>query len=139
MEHDVRWMQRFQNFDRAFKLLRSALEEKPLDEYRDLECEGIVQRFEYTFELAWKMIKDYLEETGVQMAEVTPRSVIKEAFAAKVIASGQIFIDMMLARNLLSHTYDFEKFREILKKVKSEFLPALEELHFYFLEKVVTD
>jgi hypothetical protein len=59
---DIRWKQRFQNFDRAFVLLRSALEEKPIAQFNRLEQEGLIQRFEYTYELAWKTAKDYLKE-----------------------------------------------------------------------------
>lgn len=58
---DIRWQQRFQNFDRAFKLFQSALQERPLDAYSALEQEGIIQRFEYAYELAWKTMKDYLQ------------------------------------------------------------------------------
>jgi nucleotidyltransferase substrate binding protein (TIGR01987 family) len=65
---DIRWQQRFQNFDRAFVLLRSALQDRPLDEYSALEQEGIIQRFEYAYELAWKTMKDYLEANGVVMS-----------------------------------------------------------------------
>ena len=56
---DIRWEQPLQNFDRAFVLLRSALEEKPLAEFNRLEQEGVIQRFAYTYELAWKTAKDY--------------------------------------------------------------------------------
>ena len=54
MQEDIRWKQRFDNFDRAFTLLHSALQSRALDDFSDLEQEGIIQRFEYSFELAWK-------------------------------------------------------------------------------------
>ena len=79
---DIRWKQRFQNFDRAFVLLRDALEEGP-GALNQLEKEGVVQRFEYSFELAWKTVKDYLEESGIVFPTVTPRQVLKDGFAAK--------------------------------------------------------
>ncbi len=139
MNPDTRWKQRFQNFDRAFVLLRSALEEKPLDQFSALEQEGIIQRFEYSYELAWKTIKDYLEESGVVINPVTPRNVIKEAFAAKVIADGQVWINMMLHRNLLSHTYDFSKFSEVLQAVETDYLAALAELHGWFLDRLLEE
>ncbi len=90
---DIRWKQRFGNLDRAYTLLRSALEEKRPDQLSDLEQEGVILRFEYTYELAWKTMKDYLEENGVVLEEITPRSVIKEAFAARIIPDGQVWID----------------------------------------------
>jgi nucleotidyltransferase substrate binding protein (TIGR01987 family) len=106
MKQDIRWKQRFDNFERAFRFLQSELVERPLDDFSDLEQQGLVQRFEFSFELAWKTMKDFLESSGIQINLVTPKAVIKEAFAAKIIDDGQIWIDMMLDRNLLSHTYD---------------------------------
>ncbi|MEN8166924.1 MAG: nucleotidyltransferase substrate binding protein [Pseudomonadota bacterium] len=135
MTQDVRWRQRYQNFDRAFILLRSALEEKTLDEFSELEQEGLIQRFEYTYELAWKTLKDYLEESGIVISPVTPRNVIKQAFSARIIDDGQVWIDMMLHRNLLSHTYDYTKFREVLEAVVTRYLTAIGNLHEWLLEK----
>ena len=71
----------------------------------ELEKEGLIQRFEYSYELAWKTMKDYLEEQGANINPVTPRNVIKEVFAAKIITDGQVWVDMMLHRNLLSYTH----------------------------------
>ena len=130
---DIRWQQRFQNFDRAFVLLRSALHDRPLDQYSPLEQEGIIQRFEYAYELAWKTMKDYLEANGVVITPVTAREVIKQAFAAKLVANGQLWIDMMLHRNQLSHTYDFSKFRQVLEAVNARYLPAMDSLHEWLL------
>ncbi len=127
--NDIRWQQRFQNFDRAYQLLSSALETKPMEKLSDLEQEGVVQRFEYTYELAWKTMKDYLEDGGIIISPVTPRNVIKEAFSAKIIDDGQVWIDMMLHRNILSHTYDFSKFKEVLRAVVDHYLAALTALH----------
>lgn len=132
---DIRWQQRFQNFDRAFVLLRSALEERAIEQLSDLEQEGLIQRFEYSYELSWKTMKDYLEENGVVITPVTPRNVIKEAFAAGVIDDGQVWIDMMLHRNLLAHTYDFSKFKEVLAAVVKSYLAALSKLHAWFASK----
>ncbi len=96
---DIRWQQRFDNFDRALGLLREALANGPAA-LNQLEKEGVVQRFEYTLELAWKTIKDYLEESGVVLTAVTPRQVIKDAFAARILTDGQAWIDMVDHRNL---------------------------------------
>ena len=132
---DIRWKQRFDNFNRAFGLLQGAFENRAIDDFSDLEKEGLVQRFEYTFELAWKTMKDYLEHGGLQISPVTPKNVIKEAFAAKLIDDGQIWIDMMLDRNLLSHAYDQKKFRTALDSVKNSYLPKLEQLHQCLMQK----
>jgi nucleotidyltransferase substrate binding protein (TIGR01987 family) len=98
-----------------------------------LEQEGVIQRFEYTFELAWKTMKDFLEESGVIITPVTPRQVVKEAFAAKVVADGQVWIDMLDHRNLLSHTYDFSVFEKAVQAIHSRYLPAMETLHEFFI------
>lgn len=130
-----RGKQRFQNFDRAYQLLREAVEQNNAEPLSQLELEGLIQRFEFCFELAWKTMMDYLKENGVRVDPVTPRNVIKEAFASKLIADGQVWIDMMLQRNLLSHTYDFEKFKETLDAINDSYLAALSDLHDWFLEE----
>ena len=132
---NIRWKQRFSNFSRAFMLLRSALEERSLDQFSDLEQEGIIQRFEYSYELAWKTMKDYLEESGVVMNPVTPRNVIKEAFSSGIIEDGQVWVEMMLHRSLLSHTYDFSKFQQVLEAIFEHYLFALSKLHDWFVEQ----
>lgn len=134
---DIRWKQRFQNFNRAFVLLRSAFEEKDINEFTQLEQEGIIQRFEYTYELAWKTMKDYLQDNGITILnEITPRNIIKEAYAAKIIDDGQVWIDMMLHRNILSHTYDFSKFQEVLKAIHERYFDAIDNFHLWLLERI---
>ena len=125
---DIRWKQRFQNFDRAFVLLRDALENGP-DSLNQLEKEGVIQRFEFSFELAWKTLKDYMEQDGFVFATITPRQVIKDAFAAKILKDGQSWIDMLDHRNLLSHTYNLAKFEEAAKAVHDRYLDAFDQLH----------
>src|SRR5277367_165677 len=123
MSADIRWKQRFQNFDRAYKLLQQALKEGP-ESLSDLEKEGVIHRFEYSFELAWKTLKDFLEEGGLNMTPVTPRHVIKEAFAAKILTDGQVWIDMLNHRNLLTHIYDEAIFKEAVDAIAARYLPA---------------
>jgi nucleotidyltransferase substrate binding protein (TIGR01987 family) len=134
MSPDIRWKQRFQNFDRGFVLLRGALERAP-ETLSMLEKEGVIQRFEYTFELAWKTLKDYLEEDGVVISPITPRQVIKEAFAAKVITGGAVWVNMLDHRNLLSHTYDSSVFEKAVEAIAAHYLPAMAQLHEYLMEK----
>jgi nucleotidyltransferase substrate binding protein (TIGR01987 family) len=125
---DIRWQQRFENFERAFSLLREALNRGPAA-LNQLEKEGVVQRFEYTLELAWKTIKDFLESSGFVFTAVTPRQVIRDAFAAKIIADGQAWIDMIDHRNLLSHTYDPANFEEAVEAIHSRYLGSLGQVH----------
>jgi nucleotidyltransferase substrate binding protein (TIGR01987 family) len=134
MNSDIRWQQRFDNFDRAFVLLREVCD-RGVDSLSQLEKEGAIQRFEVAFELAWKTLKDYLEESGVVVNPVTPRNVIKEAFAAKLLEDAQVWIDMMLHRNLLSHTYDSTVFESVLRTVVERYFPAFDRLHEFFLTR----
>ncbi|GHT40310.1 nucleotidyltransferase [Planctomycetales bacterium] len=132
---DIRWKQRFQNFGLALKRL-GELNELQITDLRAIEQEGFVQRFEYTFELAWKTAKDYMQDVGIVFTEVSPRTVIKAAFVAGIIDDAQPFIDMMISRNLLSHTYDFDKFTQILVDVKTKYLPVLEKFYNFLAEKI---
>ena len=114
--------------------MREALENGP-GSLNKLEQEGVIQRYEYTFELAWKSMKDYLEENGVVIAPVTPRQVVKDAFAAKIIEDGQIWIDMLNHRNLLSHTYEFSVFEKAVEAIASRYLSAMESLHQFLAQE----
>jgi nucleotidyltransferase substrate binding protein (TIGR01987 family) len=131
---DVRWRQRFDNYRKALFLLSDALKDGA-DKLSLLEKEGTLQRFEFTFELSWKVMKDYLENDGVIIDPLTPKNVIKQSFAANIIDDGQLWIDMLLSRNLMSHTYDFIKFETIAKDVEKKYLPALKQMEQYFLIK----
>ena len=135
MISEIRWKQRFDNFDRSLALLREVCE-RGVDTLSQLEKEGAIQRFEVAFELAWKTLRDYLEEGGVIVHPITPRNVIKEAFAAKLLEDAQVWIDMMLHRNLLSHTYDLKVFEMVLQAVEERYFPALTRLHEFFLQKM---
>jgi nucleotidyltransferase substrate binding protein (TIGR01987 family) len=123
---DIRFKQRLENFSKSCALL-SEINGYELPGTPVIVREGFIQRFEVTFELLWKTLKDYLEYSGIHM-QSTPRAVIKEAFAAKVISDGQIFIDMLDARNLMSHSYDEETFTAIFSRIKRDFYPAIEKL-----------
>ena len=133
---DIRWQQRLSNFERALALLRAALIDGPAA-LNQLEKEGVIQRFEYCFELAWKTTKSYMEANGFVFAVVMPRQVLKEAFAAKLITDGQVWIAMLDHRNLLSHTYNPVVFEEAVETIHQQYLPAMERL-FSFLQQEVT-
>ena len=131
MTTEIRWHYRFRNFSRAYTLLSEALEPE-VEELNELEREGAIQRFEYTFQLAWLTLKDRLEYGGVVFTEVTPRTIIQQAFAAKLIDDAEVWIDMLVDRNLMSHTYDFERFEAVLESVRGRYLPVLGELYERF-------
>ena len=131
-----RWKYRFRNFERALALLREAIGQMTEANrsglvFSDLEKEGTIQRFEYTWELAWKVLSDYLRSEGIVLAEITPKSVIREAFRASVISDGDTWMRALDARNRISHTYDLEKFEEALGLIRDEVLPVMEDLNTY--------
>lgn len=134
MAHDIRWKQRFDNFDRAVVLLREPIEQG-IDKLSTLEKEGTVQRFEFALELAWKTLKDYMEHQGTVINPVTPRNVIKEAFASRILKDGQVWIDMLDHRNLLSHTYDIKTFEDAVVSVRDRYHAAFEELHEWLMAR----
>ncbi len=128
MTEDIRWQQRFQNFDRAVALLREPIE-RGTETLSDLEKQGTVHRFEFAVELAWKTVTDYLEFQGEVVEPATPRTVMKAAFTARIISDGQVWIDMLNHRNLLSHTYDETTFDQAVQAIRDRYLAALNELH----------
>ena len=128
---EIRWHYRFRNFSRAYTLLSEALE-RDVAELNELEREGAIQRFEYTFQLAWLTLKDRMEYGGIVFTEVTPRNVIQQAFAARLIDDAEVWIDMLIDRNLMSHTYDFARFQAVLENVRRRYLPVLGDLYERF-------
>lgn len=101
---DIRWKQRFQNFEKAITHLKEAVAKKDLS---DLEKAGVIQIYEFTFELGWKTVKDFLEDKDVIVK--FPRDTIKEGFRYEIIKNGDVWMDMLEKRNLMSHTYDDQK------------------------------
>jgi nucleotidyltransferase substrate binding protein (TIGR01987 family) len=127
---DVRWKQRYQNFDRAFQRLAKALDGRPFSAYSELELAGLEKCFELAYELAWNLMKDYLEHEGVKIDSPTgSRNVIKAAFASGLVPDGQVWIDMLISRNVLSHTYDFSLLSGKLEDLRDRFVPALKSFH----------
>jgi nucleotidyltransferase substrate binding protein (TIGR01987 family) len=134
---DVRWQQRFHNFQRAFLLLREAMEIDP-QELSQLEKEGIIQRFEYTFELAWKTLKERMEFDGIVLDKISPKAVVREAYAAKYIDDAETWLKMIGDRNLMSHTYDFAKFEAVTETIRESYLPMLDEWYASLIEEIVS-
>ncbi len=128
MNTEIRWEYRFANFRRACVLLSEAFDDG-VEALSQPEREGAIQRFEYTFELAWLTLKDRLEYDGVALTTVTPRNVMRQAFQAKLIADGDAWIDMLTDRNLMSHTYDFTRFEAVVSRISACCLPILSDLY----------
>jgi nucleotidyltransferase substrate binding protein (TIGR01987 family) len=135
-QNDIRWQQRFRNFHRAFSLLREAME-NDLNLLNQLEKEGIIQRFEYTFELAWKVLKDKMEFDGLELNQISPKAVVRQAFQAKYISDADCWMRMIGDRNLMSHTYDFAKFEAVINSIQSDYLPMLDDWHLELMEETL--
>lgn len=121
MELDIRWKQRFANYEKALKQLTEAVNEHNSTN-SPLIKEGIIQRFEFTHELAWKVMKDYLEYEGLQ-GIVGSRSATKEAFNKGLIEDGQIWMDMLETRNKTVHTYMENILNEEFTKITNLYTP----------------
>lgn len=127
MNKEIRWKQRFENFKNAFIAFKNGLEiKKP----SVIEKQWIIQWFEFTFELAWKVIKDFLESKWV-VAQF-PRDVIKKAFEWEIIKDWHIWVKMLEDRNKLSHIYDQKQADEIYKSISKKYWKPIEEMYTYF-------
>lgn len=121
---EKRYEEQKENFRRALNRLNEALEV----EATELEIDGILHRFEFTFELAWKTMKDCLENQGMVGKIGSPRGILKESFSAGLIDNGEVWMDMMLSRNELSHLYDEETSREIYDDIKERYIIEINKL-----------
>lgn len=131
MPEDVRWKQRFNNFQRALQTLTEAVALARTRELSNLEEQGMIQGFEFTHELAWNVLKDYLEEKGM-VGIVGSKDATRLAFKNALIDDGEAWMDMIKARNLSSHTYNQETAEEIVGKVRERFYPAFEQFSHKF-------
>lgn len=123
MDKQIRWKQRFQNFEKAFAQLDNALKIKNPSE---TERAGVIQFFEICFELAWKTLKDYLESKQVVVS--FPRDVIKQAFHHQVITDGDTWMDMLEKRNELTHTYNEATAEKALQLIRNKYFTALKQV-----------
>ncbi len=131
MDKGIRWRQRFVNFEKSLKLLEQALAIKTPDIFQKA---GTIQFFETTYDLAWKTLKDWLEDEG--FAEIaSPRAVIKKAFEVGVIKNGHTWMNLIGDRNITAHTYDEEKVSEVENAINERYYPLLKELYKSLLEK----
>jgi nucleotidyltransferase substrate binding protein (TIGR01987 family) len=128
---DIRWKQRFQNFEKAFLFFEEAVKKKS---YTPIEIGGLVQAFEFTFELGWKTIKDYLYEQGIETA--FPKAAIKEGFATQIIEDGHTWIEMLEKRNELSHTYNEEVAQNAVDVIKYKYYQAIHQVYHYLKQQL---
>lgn len=132
---DIRWHQRLANYNKALEKMEQvmkhvdlALDDEELEgEFSDLEQEGVIQRFEYTHELAWNLMKDYLEYQG-STAIGGSRDATRGAFKIGLIAEGETWMEMIKSRNDTSHTYNEDTADAIFIKIVREYYPLFKDL-----------
>jgi nucleotidyltransferase substrate binding protein (TIGR01987 family) len=120
MKEEVKYV--LDKFNDAF----SRLKEGALQAKDELGKDGVIQRFEFTFELLWKSLKVFLEYEGIECR--TPRECLKSAFRIGIIEDEQVFLDMLEDRNKTSHIYDKEESEKIFRRIKNDYLPQIEKV-----------
>ena len=138
MSLDIRWRQRFDNYQRALQTLSRAVAlsaERPLSE---LEQQGLIQVFEFTHELAWNMLKDFLEAQGIA-GLIGSRDAIRTAFKNGLLQEGETWMEMIKARNLCSHTYQLELANRLAAEILQRFYPAFVALEQKMQELVLRE
>jgi len=127
MNDDTRWKQRFQNYNKALAALKNAVLLSEKRELTELEKQGMIQGFEFTFELAWNMLKDYLTDQGI-IGITGSKDTVRSAFKYGLIQDGQIWMDMIKDRNLASHVYDEETAKGLAVAIISTYYPLFDVL-----------
>lgn len=122
---DIRWQQRFSNYKKALNSLKEFIDKGNLSK---LEKQGLVKAFEYTYELGWNTLKDYLEYQG-DSSLTGSRDTIKKAFLSGLIEDGDVWIEMLESRNKTSHVYNEETAEEICGAIIKKYYAAFIKLH----------
>lgn len=133
MVQDIRWKQRFHNYTKAFQALTEAVELSQHRSLTALEQQGLIQSFEFTHELAWKMLKDYLEYQGISNV-VGSRDASRFAFQNALTIDREVWMQMIVARNQTSHTCNIKIAQAIVDSILSQFYPAFNQLAIKFSE-----
>jgi len=120
MSEDIRWKQRFQNYKKALATMRNALGLARFRKLSELEKQGAIKGFEFTFELAWNVMKDYLEEQGITDI-IGSKNAIRHALHKGLIEDGQVWMDMVKSRNISSHAYDEAAAEKLFGKIVNNF------------------
>lgn len=133
-EKTERWRQRLATFDKALVRMDEVVTLWHSRKLSDLERDGMILRFEYTQELAWKLLKNYIENQGeAQMGG--SRDTIRQAFRLGLIENSEPWFDMLESRNLTSHVYDEATEMTVIKRIVDTYYPILSLLHAEMLKR----
>lgn len=130
MDNPIRWKQRFDNFERAYKHLVTLIEMGEHRELSDIEKIALIQVFEFTFELAWKTLKDYLDQSGYN--HHSPKNVLRQAFKSEYITDGEVWMEALRIRNMTAHAYDQTVLEETIIFVFDSFFPLVRDWYYDF-------
>lgn len=133
MTTDIRWKQRFDNYTKALLELSADVALRESRELSRLEEKGLIQSFEMVHELAWNVLKDYLEEEAGTVGLLGSKDSTREAFKRGLIADGEVWMDMIKSRNLTSHVYDEATARKIVDDICGYFHACFVAMHKHFL------
>ena len=124
---NIRWIRRWGNYQKALQQLKEAVELKRQRELSNLEKQGMIRAFEYTHELAWKMLSDFLKSRGA--AEIYgSRDASRQAFQLGLVEDGELWMKMIQSRNLTSHVYDESIAEEMIGLISGHYYEAFEKL-----------
>ena len=125
--NEVRWKQRFENFKNARKQFIVGLELSRLRGLSSLEKQGLIQAFEFTQEMSWKVLQDYLKHQGIKDV-VGSRDAFRLAYQNQLVSDGELWLDTILTRNQTSHLYDESILEEVFEKVVNQYPILFEQL-----------
>ena len=132
---DIRWKQRFSNYQKALLRLEEAVRLSQSRELSYLEKQGFIQAFEFTFELSWKTLKDFLLFHGSGADLYGSRDVFRQAFSLGIISDGEVWMQMIKSRNLTSHIYDEKVIDEIIILIRDTYFDKFSELRQRLLKE----
>lgn len=125
--NDIRWQQRFSNYKKALSQLKSAVELSKQRELSDLEKQGVIQAFEFTHELAWNVLKDFLQDQGNSDIKGS-KDATREAFKVELITDGEQWMAMIQGRNMSTHTYNEQTSALLVNAIVNIYYPLLADL-----------
>lgn len=132
---DIRWKQRFSNFQSALGQLEAAIDLSNQKKLSDLEKQGMIQSFEFSHELAWNVIKDFFVYQG-NTSITGSRDASREAFHKGLIQDGDVWMEMIKSRNLTSHTYNKNIAEEMVNKIKNDYFLSFKNFEKQMLARL---
>lgn len=132
---DIRWQQRFQNYQLALQQLRHAVQLRTERGLSALEQQGLIQAFEYTHELAWKVLKDFLEYQGYNDI-IGSRDTFRKAFGLGIIEDGETWMESITARNRSAHSYNQSAADALAQQISATYLPIFNALEHSLAQRL---